>query len=588
MFFLSEGVRKRAGKLANQRTLSYLLIAWPGLYLLLHGLNHEAEQPLHLALFMAATLILISGVLYYAIQNAREKKDLIAARDSAQSAVQEKHQLIATLGHDIRTPLNVIMGSAQLMEKPNSESENKEFLANIRTAATDLLGILNDVLDLSKIETGKAQLGSKPFQMLELVETVLASFHPQAEQKGLKLRLDADTEAFGTLRGDPCKLKHILHTLLSNVLKSTGSGTLVLSVRHAGGDRVRPRIRFEIADAGSRNTLEGREGSVQGFRQAGDCTTRNLRGSRLDLFLCKGLVELMGGSLIMSSRQGSGAMVVCTIPFDAITVTDSPSPEPDALKAKPLLNGLKAREGGAARILVVDDHPVNRMILQSMLQMHGFKADEVADGKQALDVIMVRPYDLILMDCHMPVMDGIECTRRIRALEGPRPIIIGITADTLPETRINCLQVGMDQVLLKPLQEQDLRTVLCPWKAAEKPKSQILPTPVVSEWLDVERLNCLIQSTRLSDPGHRKKALEQFESDVQDLRQALGEALDLGRSQQLKESAHGLKGLCLTLGLGRLADICKRIEGISGAQDSPDWSPVKSDFDTVCEASLAD
>jgi signal transduction histidine kinase/CheY-like chemotaxis protein len=550
----------------------------------LYALEPDMERLVRIAVSMATLFALIAGVFYFLIGNVRAESALVAAREKAQAADRIKSRFIANMSHEIRTPLNVILGLARLMENPELEPKRALFLANIRSSAADLLAILNDVLDLSKIESGMMKLESAPLRIGEIAESVAGLFRPQAAGKGLGFELDLDLDQgdLGPLRGDALRLRQVLNNLLSNALKFTAEGDIRLRIRRAGrkGDRV--ALRFEVTDTGVGIPPEAVEGLFQPFRQADDGITRSFGGSGLGLAICKRLVELMGGAIQLRSRPGAGT----TVSFTALFAPDDGSGTRFGESA-PEAAGQAAGKG-EARILIVEDYPLNRMVLQGQLNVLGFRADEAEDGKVALEACAKRAYDLILMDCHMPNMDGIECTRRIRSMPGPRPAIIGVTADALPETRKSCLAAGMDRVLLKPLQEGELRKILAPWKA---PGENASPgpggRPRASEWVDFGRLDRLAQATRFRDPEYRKKAIAQFRTDAQALHDSLREAGRSGDAGRLKDAAHGLKGLSLTLGLDRLADTCKRIEAAS-AGASPDWSPVLADLDTAFASSLAD
>lgn len=268
-------------------------------------------------------------------------------------------------------------------------------------------------------------------------------------------------------------------------------------------------------------------------------------------------------------------------------------PPPGPRRAEAARESAEAATGigadpGEARILIADDHAVNRLVLRTMLRVFGFRADEAADGKEALEACKARPYDLILMDCHMPNVDGIECARLIRALGGIRPVIVGITAEASADTRNVCLKAGMDRVIQKPVEENDLREILSPWKAPKKaagPGPRKDPDP--SLWVDQARLIRLVENTRLRDQGYRVQAFAQFRTDAVFLRSILREAGSSGKAGELKAAAHGLQGLCLTMGLNRLAETCRRLEAASLSGAAPDWSPVLGDLETAFEPSLA-
>jgi CheY-like chemotaxis protein len=342
-----------------------------------------------------------------------------------------------------------------------------------------------------------------------------------------------------------------------------------------------------VADTGPGIPEGAQHGLFQPFRQADDSITRSFGGTGLGLAICKRLVELMDGTIGLRSRPGLGTSVSFTAAFHFDDGTGTRTEEAAESADPASAEGTLASPEGP-RILIVEDHPLNRMVLKGMLEIHGFRADEAHDGKQALDAWAARPYDLILMDCHMPVMDGMECTRRLRALEGPRPVIIGVTADAQAETLNNCLRAGMDRVILKPLEEKELRDILAPWITARGGMAQEARPGANPAWVDAARLGRLIQQTRLRDPEYRKRAFAQFQADAESLRAALREAGRSGRPGDLKEPAHGLKGLCLTMGLDRLADACKRLEATSLAEEPQDWSPVLAELEEAFEPSLAD
>jgi signal transduction histidine kinase/CheY-like chemotaxis protein len=553
----------------------------------LYALDPGMERHIRLAISFTALLGLVAAFLHFQAGHARVERHLIAAREKAQAADRLKSRFIANMSHEIRTPLNVILGLTRLMENPGAEAKRREHLASIQSSAAYLLAILNDVLDLSKIEAGRMRLESVPFRVRELAESVLATFHSQASQKGLQLLLDMEAEESDPLQGDPLRLRQVLNNLLSNSLKFTSRGAVVLRIRREGGDETRPMLRFEVSDTGAGIPEAAQRRLFRPFQQADDSINRSFGGTGLGLAICKRLVELMGGTIALRSRPGAGTMVSFSVAFDLDDRAGTHADETaDAAGLAPA-EGAVGSPGGP-RILIVEDHPLNRMVLEGMLEAHGFKADEAHDGKQALDAWAAGPYDLILMDCHMPVMDGLECTRRLRAMEGPRPVIIGVTADAMAETRNSCLRAGMDQVILKPLNEKELRSILAPWIAARGRKIPEERRDANPDWVDAPRLGRLIQQTRLRDPEYRKRAFAQFQADAESLRAALREAGRSGRPGNLKDPAHGLKGLCLTMGLDRLAEACKRLEAASLAAEPQDWSPVLAELEAAFDPSLAD
>ncbi len=278
---------------------------------------------------------------------------------------------------------------------------------------------------------------------------------------------------------------------------------------------------------------------------------------------------------------------------DSSTANPSGAPQKDAGPSA----SSSAQAFRISRVLIVDDQTVNRLLIRGMLRSFDLIIEEASEGKRALAMHAARPFDLILMDCHMPVMDGIECTRQLRAQYpgSGRPIVIGITGDDFPETLDECKKAGMDRVLEKPMETAKLHKALAPWLAPGAEISSGAPAipaareeTLRSEWVDVERVRRLIQETRLRDPDYRLKAFERFQADASELHQTLVQAFQSLETDKLKDSAHGLKGMSLTMGLNRLAEICKHIESAIAAESPPDWTPVAKDFETTFASSLAD
>ena len=396
------------------------------------------------------TMAVIYNALFTALainHQARVKRHLqrrteIArrSRSRALKASKAKSDFLATMSHELRTPLNGIMGFTQVLQRrPNLEPEVRQQLGLIETSGAALLTIVSDILDFAKVEAGRVQLRPEALQLRALAEESLAIVSPAAEQKGLRLTLEMNGGAASHLV-DGARLRQVLLNLLNNAVKFTDAGEVSLIVTLQGD-----RARFEVRDTGVGIAADDTARLFQRFSQVDGSKTRNYGGAGLGLAICKGLVELMGGDIGVDSRPGEGSTFWFDIPLGVVETSEAPSaPEAEAQAQA---------ETAAPHILLVDDHPVNRQLARTMLAMVGCTCDEAENGELAVEAVRNRPYDLILMDIHMPVMDGLAATRAIRAMAGDRSKtpIIAVTADILPECQEKCRAAGINEHIGKPL-----------------------------------------------------------------------------------------------------------------------------------------
>lgn len=383
--------------------------------------------------------------------------ELAEARDAALAAARVKSEFLASISHELRTPLNGIVGMTGFLLDGELDREQRERACTVRSCSESLLTLVNDLLDFSKIEAGKIEFERIDHDLQPLVNEVADMLRPYAQPKELEVvtRIAADVPA--RLHGDPYRLRQVLVNLTSNAVKFTARGTVAIDVRRvrlAGGA---DGLHFAIADTGI-GIPEDRLGRLfEPFSQADASTTRTFGGTGLGLVICKRLVEAMGGSIGVESTPGVGSTFWFTIPLvaakqPATIATDPPGTGGDAEDRRAALQGL--------RVLLVEDHVVNQKVAMTMLERLGCHADMVANGLEALQALANVPYDLVLMDCMMPELDGYDATRAIRereAREGrPRLPILALTANAMPTDRERCLEAGMDDHLAKPLRMHEL------------------------------------------------------------------------------------------------------------------------------------
>jgi len=385
----------------------------------------------------------------------RQKQQLREAKEAAETATRAKDAFLANMSHEIRTPMNAILGTAHLLERTALTDGQTDLLQTIRSASRDLLGLVNDVLDLSKIESGHLELEPIPFQLMDLTHRILRTHRPTAAHKGLSLVQHFDDTLPHTVVGDPTRLGQVLHNLVGNAVKFTRSGSVDIRIAHLGHVDQAVQVGFSVTDTGIGIEPDALVTIFRPFAQAEQSTTRRFGGTGLGLSISHHLVQMMGGELQVDSKAGAGSTFSFTVelPIHSRTSTGVERSELE-------VSGL----GG--RILLVEDNPVNRTLMERIIrEFTKCEVDTAEHGGVAVELARKQRYDLILMDCQMPVMDGYTASRALRALPGPngRVPIIAQTANAFAEDRLACLDAGMDGFLTKPVDLRVLLQVLQKW-----------------------------------------------------------------------------------------------------------------------------
>lgn len=379
-------------------------------------------------------------------------QELLQAKVQAETSVNTKQQFLANMSHEIRTPMNAILGISRQLQKKITDKEQLSLVDAVTEASENLLVILNDILDFSKLDAGKLSLEEIPFSLVHSIQKTTLLLGYKAEEKNLYLYESYDPGIAPVLKGDPFRLNQVLLNLLGNAIKFTETGGITLQCSVVANEKHKQVVQFTIADSGIGINADYLPHIFEKFTQQDQHTSRKFGGSGLGMSICKQLVELMGGTLAIESEQGRGTTLQVIIPF---AKTDA------ALPAKPISS--VEQQGhvlSGKKVLVVDDNTMNRMVAGLFLNPHGIMVQEAVNGAEAIQLLKEHSFDLVLMDVQMPVMNGMEATRIIREKISATIPVIALTANAIKSEGEQFLLAGMNAILTKPFQEQEILSIL--------------------------------------------------------------------------------------------------------------------------------
>jgi signal transduction histidine kinase/AmiR/NasT family two-component response regulator/HPt (histidine-containing phosphotransfer) domain-containing protein len=531
---------------------------------------------------LAVALLILASILYWNRRLRREvarrrqaEAESRRAKDRADRASRAKGDFLANMSHEIRTPLNAVIGLTRLSLETDPAPRLRDYLSKIDLSARTLLGLIDDVLDLSRIEADKLRPRREPLALDAVLERVRAMVEQQAAEKGLELRIEGPAEPVGTLLGDDLRLTQVLLNLVGNAVKFTARGRVTLATWVEDENERELQLAFTVTDTGIGIPEERRADLFDAFTQVDNSATRGHGGSGLGLAISARLVALMGGRLELESIEGKGSCFWFSLVFPraAEEISVATAPTPTALRGM--------------RVLVAEDGPVSQLLVRDLLGRRGALVTLAATGTEAVAAAARGDFDIVLMDMRMPEMDGLEACRRIRALPNGSLPIVALTANALAEERERCLAAGMDGYLTKPLEPETLYAELYRWlrpasdeqdlprpapAAAARPALPGFDAPKVWHWLD-------------HAPDAWSVMVRAFVGEYPATVAAIRAALDADDRAQAADLLHRLRGGAAALGAQGLTESAERLE-LALASDAPVDADLCADLFARAEAAL--
>jgi signal transduction histidine kinase/CheY-like chemotaxis protein len=494
-------------------------------------------------------IVVVSGafLFWYIISRIRRQNLLIQQLDASEKKVREvsriKENFMANMSHEIRTPMNAILGFTNLMKARNRDPELEEFVEAIGQSGESLLTIINDILDVSKIEAGMMRIEATPFSVRGIIHSIQTMFAEKMQEKGLDFGTVVDKLVPDTLSGDPIRLTQILVNMIGNAVKFTSEGAIRVAVDDKGREGNHIRLGFIISDTGIGIAKEKLPELFDRFRQAEDSTTRKYGGTGLGLAIAKDLISLQGGEIEVESEAGKGTIFRFTIPYE---IGVEPVSAPDMTKS----NGSGYADYRHIRVLVVEDNEMNQSLLRHLLTGWKLSFDMVSNGIEALEKLRAGTFDLVLMDVQMPGMDGYTATQEIRTklkLEIP---ILAMTAHAFPGEREKCLSYGMDEYIGKPIKEKELFGLIARLTGVDGSRSN-LKKGIIKESHAAYQLIDLQYMRGISDGNkdYERAVTEQFMEVIPIDLNALESALENMDLVTLRRTAHTMRTDVAIMGL---------------------------------------
>lgn len=487
----------------------------------------------------------------YVAYKVREQQQLIGrlniSEKNARDAARIKENFLANMSHEIRTPLNAILGFTNLLQRKTLEADTKEYVQTIQKSGENLLTIVNDVLDLSKIEAGMMRIESAPFSIRELVHSVETMFRQKAHEKNLQLSSDVAADLPDTLDGDATRLTQILVNIIGNAIKFTSSGSISMHFSNKGKNGAGILLGIEISDTGIGIAKNQLHQVFERFQQAEDTSTRKYGGTGLGLSIVKELVELQQGSITVESETGYGARFILAIPYkisveelQPVVFTENTA-VPDYI--------------GRTRLLAVEDNEINQSLLKHLFGGWKLSFDIVNNGKEALQILKEKSYDLILMDIQMPEMDGYTATQEIRNSLKIQTPIVAMTAHAMPGEREKCISYGMNDYIPKPIREEQLFQIISKfiqaYRSSENGKTwEGVYSNHAFRFINLDYMKEVSGGNRDYEMTVTEQFIEAIPADLEEIHHAW----DSNDRAKLRQLAHNLKTTISVMGLNAILE----------------------------------
>jgi len=506
-------------------------------------------------------------------------RELASARDAALQSARMKSQFLANMSHEIRTPMNGVLGMAELLGKTELSTIQREYVGIINQSGGALLSIINDILDSAKIESGKIEFQNINFNLNELIRGTMHTVSANAEKKGIKLWSHIDPEIPPMLCGDPGRLRQVLLNLVGNAVKFTANGEVSLTIELIPNNDKECRLRFSVKDSGIGINPEQLKQIFHPFTQADNTNKRSYGGTGLGLTISSQIVQAMGGSIQVSSKESQGSEFWFTIQLQKASGTaitnHTQRPKSTRHVAPPAPTDSESfgkHINSPLKILLAEDNAVNRKVTLMQLEQIGYAADVVENGEEALNAMDAKAYDVILMDCQMPIMDGYETTRHIRQRFRRRVHIIALTANAMKEDRQRCISAGMDDYLSKPLNSNSLAEALNAIHSGRTirknaPKRGVSQMPSIPEneiAVDIKRLH---EVTGDNEELFREIS-QQYLDQAEEILTEMDKAIHTGNHDNICKLAHKLAGSSATCGMIAIVDPLRSLESLNSNQIS--------------------